>query len=79
MGPDVPLIFDSGVRSGTDILRALALGADFVMLGRAFHYGVAAFGAQGAAHVIRILTDSMTCDMGQMGLTSPHAAKARLA
>ena len=78
VGPDVPLIFDSGVRSGTDVLRALALGANFVMLGRAFHYGVAAFGAKGAAHVVRILSDSIACDLGQMGLVSPHAAKTRL-
>jgi L-lactate dehydrogenase (cytochrome) len=38
---DLPLIFDSGIEGGLDILRALALGADFVMLGRAWHYALA--------------------------------------
>ena len=41
----VAILFDSGVRSGLDIIRALALGADFVLLGRAFLMGVAALGA----------------------------------
>ena len=79
VGAHVPLIFCSGVRSGTDILRALALGADFVMLGRAFHYGMGAFGEMGAQHVVRILTDSLTADMGQMGIARPSEARGRLA
>jgi L-lactate dehydrogenase (cytochrome) len=67
LGPEVPLIYDSGVRSGLDILRALARGADFVMVGRAFHYGLAAFGPDGAAHALRILRDGMRADMCQLG------------
>jgi L-lactate dehydrogenase (cytochrome) len=78
VGPDYPLIFDSGVASGTDILRALALGADFVMLGRAFHYGLAAFGPEGAAHVVHILTEGLKADMGQLGLATPAEARGRL-
>jgi L-lactate dehydrogenase (cytochrome) len=65
--PDVPLIFDSGVNGGVDILRAIALGADFVMLGRAFHYAVGALGRQGPPHLIHILTDDMTLAMGTTG------------
>ena len=64
---DLPLIFDSGIEGGLDILRALALGADFVMLGRAFHYGVAALGEPGADHVIDILAKDMASAMGQLG------------
>ncbi len=63
----LPLIFDSGVESGLDILRALAMGADFVMLGRAFHFGLAALGTAGPTHVIDILKQDMAANMGQMG------------
>ncbi|OSP53696.1 alpha-hydroxy acid oxidase [Pseudoruegeria sp. SK021] len=67
VGPDYPLLFDSGVESGLDVLRAIALGADFVMLGRAFHYGLAAFGSAGAAHVLHILSEDITSSMIQIG------------
>lgn len=78
VGPDYPLIFDSGVRSGLDILRGLALGADFVMAARHFHYGLAAFGPKGAAHAAHILTDDMTSCMGQLGISRPSDAAQRL-
>ena len=61
------LLLDSGVRSGLDIARAIALGADFVLLGRSFMYGVAALGAAGAAHTIQILTDDLRVNMGNLG------------
>ncbi|MGI9368462.1 MAG: alpha-hydroxy acid oxidase [Ruegeria sp.] len=64
---DLPLIFDSGIEGGLDVLRAKAIGADFVMLGRAFLYGLAALGARGPAHVIDILRQDMQANMGQMG------------
>lgn len=65
--PKTPIIFDSGVTGGLDVLRALALGADFVMLGRAFHFAVAAMGARGVHHAIDILADDMKSNMGQIG------------
>ncbi len=64
---DLPLIFDSGVESGLDILRAIAMGADIVMLGRAYLYGLAALGQAGPVHVIDILRQDMHANMGQMG------------
>lgn len=64
----LPIIFDSGVEGGLDILRALALGANFVMLGRAFHFALAALGAQGPNHLIDILAKDMIANMGQLGL-----------
>lgn len=67
---DLPLIFDSGIEGGLDILRAKALGADFVMLGRGFMYGLAALGAKGPAHVIDILRQDMHANMGQLGAES---------
>ncbi|MFK7746513.1 MAG: alpha-hydroxy acid oxidase [Roseobacter sp.] len=64
---DLPLIFDSGIEGGLDILRALACGADFVMLGRAFHYALAALGSDGIDHLIDILTKDLSANMGQLG------------
>uniref|UniRef100_UPI0030D841FD alpha-hydroxy-acid oxidizing protein n=1 Tax=uncultured Sulfitobacter sp. TaxID=191468 RepID=UPI0030D841FD len=63
----LPVIFDSGVESGLDILRAFALGADFVMLGRAFHFALAALGPRGVNHLIDLLARDLTANMGQLG------------
>lgn len=68
VGPDMPLIYDSGVTWGLDIMRALAKGANFVMLGRAFQYGVAAFGTKGIDHVIHILRADIQANMSQLGI-----------
>lgn len=64
----LPLIFDSGIEGGLDILRALALGADFVMLGRAYHFALAALGPAGPAHLTDVLTKDMVSNMGQLGV-----------
>lgn len=61
------ILFDSGVRSGLDIIRALSLGAEFVFLGRAFIYGVSALGRYGGDHVVEILMAEMRADMSQLG------------
>lgn len=66
----LPIIFDSGIEGGLDILRARALGADFVMLGRAFHYALGALGDAGPAHLIDILRLDMIANMGQLGAQS---------
>ncbi len=63
----LPILFDSGIEGGLDVMRALALGADFVMLGRAFHYALGALGEPGADHLIGMLARDMTANMGQIG------------
>lgn len=70
--PGYPLIADGGVEGGLDILRLIALGADFVMLGRAWHYALGAFGARGAAHLDHVLRDDMLANMHQLGLSHPR-------
>ena len=76
--PDTPIVFDSGVTGGLDIMRALALGADFVMLGRAFHYAVGALGAKGPEHLISILKQDMISCMGQIGVDKLSDLSERL-
>ncbi|MDC0509320.1 alpha-hydroxy-acid oxidizing protein [Gammaproteobacteria bacterium] len=66
LGNGFPIIIDSGFSSGQDISKALALGADFVMLGRPFMIGIAALGKKGAEHIHYILHDELSNIMEQM-------------
>ena len=68
VGADYPLIFDSGVRSGEDIVKALALGADFVMLGRPVLYAIGADGERGLAALLDVLVDEISTAMVQLGV-----------
>ncbi|MDQ2093458.1 alpha-hydroxy acid oxidase [Rhodalgimonas zhirmunskyi] len=74
----LPIIFDSGVEGGLDILRALALGADFVMLGRAWQYAVGALGPDGPAHLAAILRNDLISNMGQLGVEKFADLQSRL-
>jgi len=69
------IIFDSGIRSGADVIRALALGADFVLAGRAFMFGVAAFGELGGTHATEILLADLKTNMAQLGVTTIDEVK----
>jgi len=67
VGKRATVMMDSGVRSGLDVVRALALGADAAFAGKAFLWGVAALGADGPGHVIDIMVDEMRSALGQIG------------
>lgn len=64
-----PLILDSGIRRGTDIFKALALGASAVSVGRPYIYGLASAGALGIAHSLKILIEEFSTTMALMGTT----------
>ena len=69
LGKDFPIIFDSGIRGGSDIVRALAMGADFTMIGRPLMYGIGADGARGLKRVVDIIKDELSTALGLVGLT----------
>ena len=64
------VMMDSGVRRGTDVLKALALGAQFVFVGRPFLYAAAIAGEPGVRHAIKLLKDEIDRDMALLGITS---------
>jgi 4-hydroxymandelate oxidase len=66
----VPVLVDGGIRRGTDVLKALALGADAVLVGRPYVWGLASFGAAGVAQVMRILDRELDIAMRQAGTPS---------
>ncbi len=66
----LPVIFDSGIRSGTDIVKALALGADAVAIGRPYAYGLALGGVDGIVHVLRSLLAEADVTMAVDGYRS---------
>lgn len=63
----LPIILDSGIQGGLDILRAISRGADFVMLGRAWPMALAALGPQGLVHLADMLAKDIRANMGQLG------------
>ncbi|MGP9537172.1 alpha-hydroxy acid oxidase [Brachybacterium sp. AOP43-C2-M15] len=70
VGDRMTVVFDSGVRTGDDIAKALAVGADLVSIGRAWGYGNAAAGEKGVLRVLEILDEELALAMGQLGATS---------
>jgi L-lactate dehydrogenase (cytochrome) len=66
----ITVMLDSGVRRGTDVLKALALGADFVFVGRPFLYAATVGGDAGVLHAARILQEEVQRDMALLGVNS---------
>ena len=72
VGDKLEIYVDSGVESGVDIARYLALGAKMVFSGRPYMYGVGAFGERGADHCIDIFYSELEQVMNQLGCSTPH-------
>lgn len=75
VGPEFEVLLDSGIRRGSDVIKALALGAQGVLVGRLHAYGLAAAGQAGVAQAIDFLATELDVQMAQMGLTSIGALR----
>ena len=71
------LFVDGGFRRGSDVIKAIALGADAVMLGRAFAWAVAAEGRAGVDEAFRMLSAEITSNLQLMGVSTVAELKAR--
>jgi lactate 2-monooxygenase len=76
VGDDLAVLFDSGVRSGADVLKALALGADAVCLGRPYVWGLALDGQAGVEQVLRCLLAELDLTLALSGYTTPAQVDA---
>ena len=72
VGDDIEVLFDSGVRRGTDVVKALALGARAVGLGRAYVYPLLAAGEPGVHHILELFRQQITEAMAFLGAESIH-------
>ena len=70
LGTDYPLFYDSGIRSGEDIVTAYAMGADFVLIGRPFLFAIAAGGEKGLTQLIDVLSKETSIALAQLGRSS---------
>ncbi len=70
LGTDMPLLFDSGVRNGEDVVKALALGADFVMLGRPVLFALGAGGKNGLSTLLDCFAQDIDTAIAQLGVNS---------
>ena len=70
VGDDFPLLMDGGIRSGYDVFKAIAMGADAVMIGRLQIYALAVAGSLGVAHLIKLVRDELELAMSLAGCTS---------
>lgn len=73
VGPDYPLFYDSGLRSGEDVLKALCSGADFTFFGRILQFAIAAGGEAGLHRMWEVLTLELASAMAQTGQTDLNA------
>ena len=78
VGSDFPLIFDSGIRSGSDIVRALAFGADYTMIGRPVMYAMGADGKKGLRRIVEIIKEEVSTTLGLVGLNDINDVTSKI-
>jgi (S)-mandelate dehydrogenase len=76
VGKRATVMMDSGIRSGTDVVRAYALGASAAFAGKAFLWGLGALGEEGPGHVIDLLIEETQSAFGQLGARTPDQARS---
>lgn len=67
--PSIPIMMDSGIRRGSDVIKALALGASFVFVGRSFGFSAAVASETGVLHAINLLSAEVSRNLGMLGVT----------
>ena len=76
LGPDFPIFYDSGLRSGEDVLKALHAGADFCFFGRSLQFAIAAAGEAGLRQLWSVFTEELSTAMAQTGLRDLKGLRA---
>ncbi len=76
VGNKATVLFDSGIRSGQDVMRALALGANAAFAGKSFLWAIAALGEEGPGQLIDLYINELRASLGQIGVLSPAEARA---
>lgn len=74
--PDTVVMIDSGIRRGTDVMKAMALGAKAAFVGRPFNYAATVAGQAGVAHAIKLICDELKRDLGLLGVSYPASLDA---
>ena len=75
---NMAIMLDSGIRRGTDVLKALALGADFVFIGRPFLYAATIAGEAGVRHAVKLMREEIDRDMSMLGISSLSEMKREM-
>ncbi len=70
VGASIPVMMDGGIRRGSDVLKAIALGASFIFVGRPFVYAAAIGGEAGVSHAVNILSSEISRNMGLLGINT---------